>query len=150
MFSSPKAFPATPAVQGIRKGWLEPNCARGPDGRIWVIARVDHEPEGNVAALLKLSTDRKQLEFKNQYPAVKDETGFFHAPWAGSAKFHILFDDVSGRYLVMSNPYLMHLMFNFPELLLVVLAVCMLFGSYTGYRLSEVLRFKDLAIKGRD
>jgi hypothetical protein len=48
-------------------------------------------------------------------------------------------------YYVMNNPLLMHLMFNFPELLLVVLAVCMLFGSYSGYRLSEVLRFKDLA-----
>lgn len=53
---------------------------------------------------------------------------------------------ISGYY-VMNHPLLMHLMFNFPELLLVVLAVCMLFGSYTGYRLSEVLRFKDLAAK---
>lgn len=51
---------------------------------------------------------------------------------------------ISGYY-VMNHPLLMHLMFNFPELLLIVLAVCMLFGSYTGYRLSEVLRFKDLA-----
>jgi hypothetical protein len=51
---------------------------------------------------------------------------------------------ISGYY-VMNHPLLMHLMFNFPELLLVVLSVCMLFGSYTGYRLSEVLRFKDLA-----
>ncbi|HEY0963406.1 MAG TPA: inactive transglutaminase family protein [Pseudomonadales bacterium] len=51
---------------------------------------------------------------------------------------------ISGYY-VMNHPLLMHLMFNYPELLLVVLAVCMLFGSYTGYRLSEVLRFKDLA-----
>jgi hypothetical protein len=51
---------------------------------------------------------------------------------------------VSGYY-VMNNVYLMHLMFNFPELLLVVLSVCLLFGTYTGYRISEVLRFKDLA-----
>ncbi len=51
---------------------------------------------------------------------------------------------ISGYY-VMNHVLLMHLMFNFPELLLFVLAVCMLFGSYTGYRLSEVLRFKDLA-----
>lgn len=48
-------------------------------------------------------------------------------------------------YYVMTHPQLVHLMFNFPELLLVVLAVCMLFGTYSGYRLSEVLRFKDLA-----
>jgi hypothetical protein len=51
---------------------------------------------------------------------------------------------ISGYY-VMNHPLLMHLMFNFPELLLIVLAVCMIFGSYTGYRLAEVLRFKDLA-----
>ncbi len=51
---------------------------------------------------------------------------------------------ISGYY-VMNNPYLMHLMFNFPELLLIVLSVCLLFGTYTGYRISEVLRFKDLA-----
>jgi hypothetical protein len=62
-----------------------------------------------------------------------------------------LFVAVSGYY-VMTHPQLIHLMFNFPELLLVVLAVCMLFGSYTGYRLSEVLRFKDLAkvIEGKE
>jgi len=47
-------------------------------------------------------------------------------------------------YYVMTHPHLMHLMFNFPELLLIVLAACMLFGSYNGYRLSELLRFKDL------
>jgi hypothetical protein len=55
---------------------------------------------------------------------------------------------ISGYY-VMNHPLLMHLMFNFPELLLIVLAVCMLFGSYTGYRVSEVLRFKDLAKPGK-
>lgn len=48
-------------------------------------------------------------------------------------------------YYVMNHPQLMHLIFNFPELLLVVLAACLLFGSYTGYRVSEVLRFRDLA-----
>jgi hypothetical protein len=36
-------------------------------------------------------------------------------------------------------------MFVFPELLLVVLSLCLVFGAYTGYRLSEILRFKDLA-----
>ncbi|HWK53077.1 MAG TPA: 7TM domain-containing protein, partial [Hyphomicrobiales bacterium] len=54
---------------------------------------------------------------------------------------------VTGFY-VMSDPRLMHLMFNFPELLLVVLALCMMLGSYSGYRLSEVLRFKDLTKSG--
>jgi hypothetical protein len=36
-------------------------------------------------------------------------------------------------------------MSTFPELLLVVLAACLCFGAYTGYRLSEILRFRDLA-----
>jgi len=58
--------------------------------------------------------------------------------------FGTLLVSISG-YFVMNHPQLMHLMFNFPELLLVVLAVCMMFGTYNGYRLSEVLRFKDLA-----
>ena len=55
---------------------------------------------------------------------------------------------VAGFY-VMNDPHLMHLMFNFPELLLIVLALCMQLGSYSGYRLSEVLRFKDLTKGGQ-
>jgi len=51
---------------------------------------------------------------------------------------------VSGYY-VMNHPPLVHLLFNFPELLLVILTLCLAIGSYSGYRLSEVLRFKDLA-----
>jgi len=35
--------------------------------------------------------------------------------------------------------------FTFPELLLVVLAVVVLAGRYTGYRLLELRRFKALA-----
>jgi hypothetical protein len=50
---------------------------------------------------------------------------------------------VSGYY-VMTHDLLTHLMFNFPELLLIVLAFCLLLGSYTGYRVSEVMRFRDL------
>jgi hypothetical protein len=38
-------------------------------------------------------------------------------------------------------------MFVFPELLLVVLAIAILFGSYTGYRLNELFRFRDLALE---
>ncbi len=47
-------------------------------------------------------------------------------------------------YFAMTEPHLQYLMFVFPELLLVVLALCLLFGAYTGYRLSELIRFKDL------
>jgi uncharacterized protein with transglutaminase domain len=48
-------------------------------------------------------------------------------------------------YFVMTNDQLQYLMFNFPELLLFVLAICILAGRYTGYRLNEIIRFKDLA-----
>lgn len=47
-------------------------------------------------------------------------------------------------YLVMKNEYLTHLVFLFPESLLILLAVFILMGRYTGYRLLEVARFKDI------
>lgn len=50
-------------------------------------------------------------------------------------------------YLLMNNDLAQHLMFVFPELLLVALAIAILFGSYTGYRLSELFRFRDLALE---
>ncbi|MCK5851272.1 MAG: hypothetical protein KAH23_10180, partial [Kiritimatiellae bacterium] len=106
ILTAPKEFPLDPAVTGTREGWLEPSCLLGPDGRIWVIARVDDIDSGDVAAVLKLSADRTTLEFTNQYPAPGLETGFIDAPWAGSAKFHMVYDAVSERYLVMSNPYM--------------------------------------------
>ncbi len=48
-------------------------------------------------------------------------------------------------YLLMINPYAEHLIFVFPELLLIILAVTLLLGRYTGYRLSELIRFRALA-----
>jgi hypothetical protein len=48
-------------------------------------------------------------------------------------------------YLIMSISYVEHLVFVFPELLLVLLAVTLLLGRYYGYRLLELLRFKVLA-----
>ena len=45
-------------------------------------------------------------------------------------------------YLVMVNAYVTHLFFVFPELLLVVLALTLLLGRYTGYRLTELFRFR--------
>jgi len=49
-------------------------------------------------------------------------------------------------YLSMGMQWLEHLIFTFPELLLVILAIVMLLGRYTGYRLTELRRFKELAI----
>lgn len=47
-------------------------------------------------------------------------------------------------YLLMFHPFVEHLVFVFPELLLVVLGITLLVGRYTGYRLTELRRFRDL------
>jgi hypothetical protein len=48
-------------------------------------------------------------------------------------------------FVVMNAHIVEHLFFVFPELLLVVLAAALLFGRYTGYRLTELRRFRVLA-----
>ena len=45
-------------------------------------------------------------------------------------------------YLLMSNEQLMYLMFVFPEFLLVLLGLSLWMGRYTGYRLTELRRFR--------
>ncbi|MEO8225624.1 MAG: inactive transglutaminase family protein [Gammaproteobacteria bacterium] len=47
-------------------------------------------------------------------------------------------------FSVMELDMLKHLFFVFPELLLWVLAICLLLGRYSGYRLLELVRFKSL------
>lgn len=47
-------------------------------------------------------------------------------------------------YLCMGMNWLEHLIFTFPELLLVVLAIVVLLGRYTGYRLTEIGRFSAI------
>lgn len=47
-------------------------------------------------------------------------------------------------YLAMLNPIVRHLMFNFIGLQLVFMALVLLCGNYTGYRLSELKRFRPL------
>lgn len=47
-------------------------------------------------------------------------------------------------YIGMGLGWLEHLIFTFPELLLVILALVLLAGRYTGYRLLELTRFKAL------
>ena len=48
-------------------------------------------------------------------------------------------------YLVMNIPAVEHLLFVFPELSLLLLAALLALGRYSGYRLSELRRFRDLA-----
>jgi len=50
-------------------------------------------------------------------------------------------------YFAMSNEVTRHLMFNFIGLQFVVMSLVLLLGSYTGYRLLELRRFKPLADK---
>lgn len=47
-------------------------------------------------------------------------------------------------YFVISNEYIRHIMFAFNELNLVILCIVMLLGTYTGYRLTELKRFRPL------
>ncbi len=48
-------------------------------------------------------------------------------------------------YLLMSTALVEHLSFNFPELMISLLGVVLLIGKYTGYRLTELYRFRDLS-----
>jgi|SRR5690625_193748 len=48
----------------------------------------------------------------------------------------------SGAYALMTNHYIEHWTFNFPELTLVMLGCILLMGQYSGYRLSELVRFR--------
>ena len=48
-------------------------------------------------------------------------------------------------YLTITIPDLQHLLFVFPELLLIILAATLLLGRYTGLRLLELKRFRALA-----
>ncbi|MGC8658023.1 MAG: inactive transglutaminase family protein [Desulfomonilaceae bacterium] len=48
-------------------------------------------------------------------------------------------------FIAMNNKFLEHLTFVFPELLLALLAATLLLGRYSGYRLTDLYRFKALA-----
>jgi hypothetical protein len=48
-------------------------------------------------------------------------------------------------YLAMKQTNLQHLIFVFPELLLVLLGLTLVLGRYSGYRLTELFRFRALA-----
>jgi hypothetical protein len=48
-------------------------------------------------------------------------------------------------YMAMSWDPLRHLMFTFPELLLVLFAMTLLLGRYSGYRLNELVRFRSVS-----
>ncbi|MBZ9556657.1 MULTISPECIES: inactive transglutaminase family protein [unclassified Modicisalibacter] len=47
-------------------------------------------------------------------------------------------------YLAMNNPWIRHLTFNFLGVQLILMALILLLGNYTGYRLLELRRFKPV------
>ena len=48
-------------------------------------------------------------------------------------------------FLLVRHEQVQHVFFVFPEILLIVLSVTLLLGRYTGYRLLELRRFRELA-----
>ena len=50
-------------------------------------------------------------------------------------------------YLAMTEPHVVYAISTFPSLILVILAVILAIGQYTGYRLVELQRFEPLAKK---
>jgi len=48
-------------------------------------------------------------------------------------------------YAVMAGKPLQHFLFVFPESTLVIMGLLLIVGRYTGYRLSDILRFRVLA-----
>ncbi|MGO9108007.1 MAG: 7TM domain-containing protein [Thermoguttaceae bacterium] len=51
-------------------------------------------------------------------------------------------------YLLLSSPSLGNLLFYYPELHFFTVAALILLGRYTGYRLTELIRFRDLVHPG--
>lgn len=47
-------------------------------------------------------------------------------------------------YIAMTNSYVQHFTFNFIGIQLIILALILLLGTYTGYRFSELKRFKSM------
>ncbi|MGH8598487.1 MAG: 7TM domain-containing protein, partial [Gammaproteobacteria bacterium] len=82
--------------------------------------------------ILTMTIERMSIVWEERGPAtaIKEFLGSLAVAVAG--------------YFAMTEEHLVYLMFVFPELLLVVLSLCLVFGAYTGYRLSEIFRFKDL------
>src|SRR5690606_5868653 len=50
----------------------------------------------------------------------------------------------TGAYLIFNWQILKVILFNYPEFLLVAIGLNILIGGYTGFRLTELLRFRPL------
>jgi hypothetical protein len=52
-------------------------------------------------------------------------------------------------YLLMQWPVMAHLSFHFPEINLIIVALILMMGNYTGYKLFELRRFRAMRLKWR-
>ncbi len=80
---------------GKSGGWLEGNAVAAPDGGIVDLLRVDDRPEGNTAAVIRISADGLTATFD---PA----DGFRTLP-GGCKKFTVRFDPASRLYWSLTN-----------------------------------------------
>ncbi len=85
-------------LKGEFRGWLEGNAVVTPDGEIVDFLRVDYRPQGEKAAVVRISKDGRQASFDPR-------TGFIDFP-GGAKKFTIRYDPASKAYWTLSNPVL--------------------------------------------
>jgi hypothetical protein len=88
--------------------------------------------------ILTMTVERMALLWEEHGPAEALKQG------VGSLLVAVL------AFLLMKNELLRHLVFVFPESLLIVLALTLLLGRYTGYRLTELWRFRSFLEESRD
>lgn len=83
--------------------------------------------------ILTIAIERTSIVWEERGPAEAMKEGFGTLAVAALA------------YLVMFLDPVEHLVFVFPELLLLILAATLILGRYRGYRLLELFRFRELA-----
>lgn len=87
--------------------------------------------------ILTITIERMSVVWEERGPGEALEQGF------GSLVVAVL------AYAVMNQPIVGHLVFIFPEVLLILLAASLVLGRYSGYRLLELWRFRALAREGK-
>lgn len=85
--------------------------------------------------IITMTIERMSIVWEERGPAEAMQQGFGSLFVAAVA------------YLLMSLELLRHFIFVFPEMLLILLALTILLGRYSGYRLTELIRFKVLGEK---
>lgn len=82
-------------LHGKFNGWLEGNAVVTPNGEIVNILRVDYNPEGNIAAVVRCSDDGREVTFDPEHD-------FIEFP-GGATKFTIRYDPQTKLYWTLSN-----------------------------------------------